>query len=104
MGGDAYVLKHILHDWRDEQAIAILQNCYQAMAESGRLLVIEIVIPPGNEPCIAKFMDINMLVVSPGGRERTQAEYEQLFQAAGFKLTRIVPTASDVSVIEGIKG
>ncbi|NEP63408.1 MAG: methyltransferase [Symploca sp. SIO2G7] len=101
---DAYVLKHILHDWGDEQAIAILKNCYQAMAESGRLLVIEIIILPGNEPCPAKFIDINMLVVSPGGRERTNAEYEELLKAAGFKLTRIIPTASNVSVIEGVKG
>ncbi|NEP10381.1 MAG: methyltransferase [Symploca sp. SIO2C1] len=103
VGGDAYVLKHILHNWSNEQAIAILKNCYQAMVEPGRLLVIEMVIPPGNEPDPSKFLDINMLVVCPGGRERTQAEYEELFKAAGFKLTRIIPTVSDVSVIEGVK-
>ncbi|MBO1349428.1 MAG: methyltransferase [Hormoscilla sp. GUM202] len=102
-GGDAYLLKHIIHNWGDEQAIAILKNCYQAMGEAGRLLAIEMVIPPGNEPSAGKLMDINMLVMCAGGRERTEAEYGELLKAAGFKLTLIVPTASDVSVIEAVK-
>lgn len=102
-GGDAYMLKHIVHDWDDEQAIAILQRCHQAMSEQGRLLVIEQVIPPGNQPFPGKFLDLNMLVMAPGGRERTAEEYRDLFQAAGFNLTRIVPTKSDVSVVEGVR-
>ncbi|MGK7901839.1 MAG: methyltransferase [Hormoscilla sp.] len=103
VGGDAYLLKHIIHNWGDDRAIAILKNCYQAMGEQGRLLAIETVILPGNEPDPSKFMDISMLVLSGGGRERTEAEYGELLKAAGFKLTKIVPTASEVSVIEAVK-
>ncbi|MBW4574138.1 MAG: methyltransferase [Aphanothece sp. CMT-3BRIN-NPC111] len=102
-GGDAYILKHIVHDWDDERAIAILKNCHQAMVENGKLLVVEQVIPPGNEPFVGKFLDLNMLMVAPGGCERTEAEYQTLFERAGFKLTKIVPTHSDVSVIEAIR-
>ena len=102
-GGDAYMLKHILHNWGNEQAIAILKNCYRAMGEKGILLAIEIVIPPGNKPSTGKFMDLNMLVHFNGGRERTEAEYRELFKAAGFQITKIVPTESEVSVIEAVK-
>ena len=70
------------------------------MAPTARLLLIETVIPPGNDPCFAKFLDLNMLVL-PGGLERTEAEYRALFAAAGFRLERIVPTKAEVSVIEG---
>ena len=101
-GSDAYMLKKILHDWDDERAIAILKNCHSAMIENGKLLVIEQVIPPGNEPFYGKLEDLNMLVMCPGGCERTKAEYRVLFEAAGFQLTQIVPTSSDLSVIEGI--
>lgn len=103
VGGDAYLLKRIIHNWGDEQAIAILKNCYQAMGEKGRLLAIEMVIPPGNEFCVGKFMDINMLLHFTGGRERTEAEHGELLKAAGFKITKIVPTESEVSVIEAVK-
>ncbi len=103
VGGDAYMLKHIIHNWSDEKAIAILQNCYQAMKNQGILLVIEIVIPLGNEPSTGKFMDINMLAMCPGGRERTETEYKKLLKKAGFKLTKIVPTESEVSIIEAVK-
>ncbi|NEO52361.1 MAG: methyltransferase [Okeania sp. SIO3B5] len=103
VGGDAYMLKHIIHNWGDEEAIAILQNCYQAMRDRGVLLLMEIVIPPGNEPCTGKFMDINMLTICPGGRERTETEYRNLLKKAGFKLTKIVPTESEISIIEAVK-
>lgn len=99
-GGDAYLLRHIIHDWTDEQCRTILGNCRKVMKPGHRLLVIEMVIPPRNEPGPAKFLDLNMLVL-PGGRERTEAEYRQLFASAGFKLTRVVPTTTEVSVIEG---
>jgi ubiquinone/menaquinone biosynthesis C-methylase UbiE len=102
-GGDAYLLKNVIHNWDDERAIAILQRCHQAMNEQGRLLVIEIVIPPGNEFFEGKFMDLNMLVMCPGGRERTEAEFRDLFKSAGFKLTKTIPTKSEVSIIEGVK-
>jgi hypothetical protein len=102
-GGDAYILKHIIHDWDDERAIAILKQCHKVMPENGKVLVAEQVIPPGNEPFMGKLLDLNMLVMTPGGCERTEAEYRALFEKAGFKLTRIVPTQEEVSIIEGIR-
>jgi ubiquinone/menaquinone biosynthesis C-methylase UbiE len=102
-GGDAYILKYIIHDWDDERAIVILKQCHKVMPDNGKLLVAEKVIPPGNEPFIGKFFDLHMLVMTPGGRERTEAEYRALFEKAGFKLTRIVPTQKEVSIIEGIR-
>jgi len=77
-----------------------LGNCRQAMGPQARLLIVESVIPPGNEPFMGKFLDLTMLVI-PGGKERTETEYRTLFESAGFHLTRIVPTAGDVSVLEG---
>lgn len=103
VGADAYLLKHIIHDWDDERSITILKNCHRVMTENGRVLVVEQVIPPGNTPFMGKLLDMNMLIMCPGGKERTAAEYQALFQAAGFRLTRIVPTATFVSVVEGMK-
>jgi hypothetical protein len=100
-GANAYIMKHIIHDWDDERAIAILQNCHRAMASGGKVLVVEQVIPPGNEPFMGKLLDVNMLVMCPGGKERTAEEFRALFAAAGFELTRIVPTQGIVSVVEG---
>ena len=102
VGGDAYLLKWIVHDWDDAQAIAILKNCHQAMPDNSKLLLIEQVISPRNGLSFAQLMDLNMLVTM-GGRERTAAEYRSLLQATGFQLTRIIPTLSPVSVIEAIK-
>jgi O-methyltransferase domain/Dimerisation domain len=99
---DAYILKHILHDWDDDRSIAILKICRQAMTKNSKLLVVEMVIPPGNKPSVGKLLDMNMLIVSPGGKERTEEEYHKLFELAGFKLTRIVPTNSLASIVEGI--
>ncbi|HVG33055.1 MAG TPA: methyltransferase [Pyrinomonadaceae bacterium] len=101
-GGDAYIMKHIIHDWDDERSLTILKNCYRAMTENGKLLLVEVVIPPGNEPSFGKIMDIEMMLL-PGGTERTEAEYRELFAAAGFRLTRVVPTQSPASVIEGVR-
>jgi hypothetical protein len=100
-GVDAYVLRHIIHDWDNEKSIRILTNVRQAIGEDGRLLVVESVIPPGNDPFFGKLLDITMLVI-PGGQERTEDEYRDLFGKAGFRLSRIVPTATEVSVIEGV--
>jgi len=96
--GDAYLLRHVIHDWDDGRAVSILENCRDAMRPEGRVLVVETVIPSGNEPCFGKWLDLMMLVV--GGRERTKEQYEDLFSAAGLRLTRVVPTAHEVSVIE----
>jgi hypothetical protein len=101
-GGDAYVLKWIIHDWNDEQSGTILKNCRQAMAADAKLLLIESVIPSGNEPSFAKFMDLNMLVMT-AGRERTESQYRELLMAAGFELTRIVPTPSSLCVMEAVR-
>jgi hypothetical protein len=101
-GADAYLLRHIIHDWDEKKSIQILQNVHQAMPADGRLLLVESVIPEGNEPSFGKLLDLAMMVI-PGGEERTAAEYEKLYVAAGFRLTRIVPTAAEVSVIEGQK-
>jgi cyclopropane fatty-acyl-phospholipid synthase-like methyltransferase len=101
-GGDAYIMKHIIHDWDEERALTILKNCHKAMSENGKLLLVEIVIPSGNEPSVGKLVDLEMLLI-PGGCERTEAEYRELFTKAGFKLTKIIPTESPMSVIEGVK-
>lgn len=100
-GGDVYLMRHIIHDWDDEQSLAILRNCRKVVPAAGKLLLVEAVIPPGNEPFFGKLLDLNMLVI-PGGLERTEAEYRELFTAAGFRLSRIVPTRSWVSVIEAV--
>jgi len=99
--GDAYLLRHIIHDWEDREAVAILGNCRDAMRPGSKVLVVETVIPDGNEPCFGKWLDLMMLVV--GGRERTEDQYRELFSAAGLRLARIVPTAHEVSVIEGVR-
>ncbi len=101
-GGNAYILKHILHDWDDDDCQRILGNCRRAIAKDGRLLVIEVLIPPGNDPDYGKFLDLQMLVVTKGGRERTQAEYRSLFESTGFTLARMIETQSDICVIEGV--
>jgi hypothetical protein len=102
-GGDAYILKYIIHDWDDERAIAILKSCYEAMPEHGKLLLVEQVIPSGNQASFSKMLDLQMLVLCPGGRERTQAEYRILMEKSKFQLIKIVPTQSSLSVIEAVK-
>jgi hypothetical protein len=98
-GADAYLLGHILHDWDDDRAGRILDNLRRAMPAGARLLVIENVLRDGGGP-FGGLLDLHMMVVG-GGLERTEAEYRQLFAAHGFRLTRVVPTAGDVSVVEG---
>jgi ubiquinone/menaquinone biosynthesis C-methylase UbiE len=101
-GADAYLMKHIIHDWDDARAHTILRNCHRAMPADGKLLLVEMVVPAGNEPHFAKIQDLEMML-SPGGLERTEGEFRALFTAAGFELTRIIPIASPMSVIEGVK-
>jgi hypothetical protein len=99
-GGDAYVLKAIIHDWEDEESIAILRGCRAVVPAGGALLVIERLLGPPNTDPAAKLSDLNMLV-APGGRERTVDEFESLLAAAGFRLAGATPTAAGLSVIEG---
>jgi O-methyltransferase domain/Dimerisation domain len=100
-GGDAYLLSHIIHDWSEDQCLTILGNCRKAMKADGKLLIVEMVLPSGNVPHPGKMLDM-MMLVGPGGRERTESEYQALLDQAGFRLTRVVPTASPVSVIEAV--
>lgn len=105
-GGDAYILKHVIHDWDDERAVAILKNCHKAMTAQGKLLIIEGVYPSridqSAESLGAAANDVNMLV-STGGRQRSESEFRSLYEAAGFNLTRIVPTVARVGIIEGVR-
>jgi hypothetical protein len=99
-GADAYLLGHILHDWDDAQAGLILDNLRRAMPAAARLLLVEYVLPEGDGQAFGKLVDLHMMVAA-GGLERTEAEYRRLFAAHGFRLTRVVPTAGDISVVEG---
>ena len=101
-GGDAYLLKWIIHDWDDRRAGVILKNIHRAMPEGGRLLLVEAVVPEGDGPSFSKHMDVHMMVMT-GGRERTESEYARLYADAGFRLTRVVPTESMMSIVEGVK-
>ncbi len=100
-GGDAYIMRHIIHDWNDEQALTILRHCRAVLPATGRLLLVESVIAPGNAPCPAKYLDLTMLLI-PGGMERTESQFRTLLGQASFRLERLVPTPSSVQVIEAV--
>jgi hypothetical protein len=101
-GADAYMMRHIIHDWDDEKSLTILRSCHAAMSAESKLLIVESVIPPGNEPFGGKLLDLVMLLI-PGGKERTEEEYRALLDKAGFELSQIVPTSTEISVIEARK-
>ena len=101
VGGDAYLLSHIIHDWNEDQCLTILSNCRKAMKPSSKLLIIEFVLPVGDTPHFGKLADMVMLAI-PGGEERTEQEYGTLLQKAGFRLSKVVPTDSPVSVVEAV--
>lgn len=98
-GGDIYLMRHIIHDWNDDQSTTILNHCRTAMGKASRLLIAEFVIPLGNEPFVGKWFDLAMLV-GPGGQERTADEYAALLTRARLKMTRIIPTAGEISLVE----
>ena len=100
--GDIYLLRQVIHDWDDAQGSAILRHCAQAMAQDGKVLVIEALIPPGNDPSPVKLLDLHMLVMT-GGRQRTEEEYRQLYAAAGLRLLRIIPTNTQFTIVEGAR-
>jgi ubiquinone/menaquinone biosynthesis C-methylase UbiE len=101
-GSDAYLMSHILHDWNDTQCKTILNNCHKAMQSGSRLLIVEAVIPAGNEFSIGKLLDLEVFVMG-GGRERTEAEFRNLLESCGFQLSQIIPTAESISVIEAVR-
>jgi O-methyltransferase/methyltransferase family protein len=100
-GGDAYILSHIIHDWDEDQCLTILGHVRNAMKPTGRLLIVEMVLPPGDSAHPGKTLDMVMLVLL-GGRERTESEYASLLSKAGFRLTRVVPTSSAASIVEAV--
>lgn len=102
MRGDVYVLSHVLHDWDDAHCLRLLGNCRRVIAPEGRLLIVETVLPGANEPSLGRLLDLIMLANTPSGQERTLQEYQDLLARAGFRLVRVVPTASSVSVIEAV--
>ncbi|MGI6454981.1 MAG: methyltransferase [bacterium] len=101
-GADLYMMKYIIHDWDNERAARILQNCRQMMPENGKLLIIDVVLPQGNTPHPGKYVDIEMLVMTEGGRERTETEFYDLLEQTGFRLNRVIPTDTYISLIEGV--
>ena len=103
-GADAYLMKHIIHDWDDEHSKRILSHCRHAMAPGGKVLIAEIVVSDRPEAAFSKILDLEMLAMTTGGRERTEHEFAALLQASGLRMTRIVPTHSAVSIVEAVAG
>ncbi|MCP5527083.1 MAG: methyltransferase [Verrucomicrobiales bacterium] len=99
-GADAYLLKHIIHDWDDDRCIRLLEHCRRGLNPGGRILIIEQVLGDGPGSVQAKLADLEMLVMTPGGRERTGAEFARLLRRAGLEMQRIVLTGSPVCVVE----
>lgn len=100
-GGDAHMLKWVLHDWQDERALSILKNCREAMGKDGRLLLVESVLASDSDPHIGALLDMFMLVMF-SGRERTEVEFKALLDTTGFRLARVIPTKSPLSIIEAL--
>jgi hypothetical protein len=100
-GADAYIMKHIIHDWPDDLCIQLLKACRKGVNPGGKLLVVDAVIHPGNDFAPAKFLDLQMLIF-PSGCERTEKQFRDLFSASGWQLTRIIPTAASDSIVEGV--
>jgi hypothetical protein len=98
-GADAYLMRHVIHDWSDGQSIQILGNCRKVIPQHGRILLVEFAVPSANQASLGKDADMIMLGF-PGGMERTEAEYGELFAKSGFKLATVTPTKSAVSVFE----
>lgn len=100
-GSDVYVVKRVLHDWDDAKCVTILKHCREVLPPHGRVLVVDAVLAAGNAPDFAKAIDLMMMSVSTG-RERTESEFKDLFAAAGLELTRVIPTPSMLSIVEGV--
>ena len=103
LGADAIIMKHIVHDWDDDSATRILQACHRALERRGKVLIVDTVVPPRNMPHYGKLLDLEMLVLTPLGRERTKDEFATLLRGAGFRLSRVIPTKSPLSIVEAVK-
>lgn len=101
-GADAYIMANVIQNFDDDHGVVILNNCRRAMKEGGRVLVVECVIPGPNEPHLGKLADIEIFIMTDGGRERTKQEYQALYEAAGLRVRRVVPTDSPWSIVEGV--
>ena len=99
-GADAYIMKHIIHDWPDDRCVQLLKACRKGVNPGGKLLVVDSVIQPGNDFSPAKFLDLQMLIF-PSGCERTEKQFRDLFAASGWRLNRIIPTAAPDLIVEG---
>lgn len=99
-GADTYLMRHVIHDWTDEQSIQILNNCRKVIPAHGKLLLVEFTVSAANEASWGKDADMIMLAF-PGGMERTEQEYRELYEKSGFRLTTVTPTRSAVCVFEG---
>lgn len=102
-GGDAYILMFVVHNWDDDRAVQLLKNCREAMTANGKLLIVEMIMPPGNEPFVGKLIDLESLLTTPGGYERSEAQYRSLLETAGFQVTNIIPTQTANSIIEAVR-
>jgi SAM-dependent methyltransferase len=102
-GADAIIMKHIVHDWDDDSATRILQACHRALGPRGKVLIVDPVVPSGNGPHYGKLLDLEMLVLTPRGRERTKTEFARLLRGAGFRLSRVIPTRCPLSIVEAVK-
>ncbi|WP_228055191.1 acetylserotonin O-methyltransferase [Gloeocapsopsis crepidinum] len=102
-GGDAYILMFVVHNWDDNRAVQLLKNCREVMSADGRLLIVEMIMPLGNQPFVGKLIDLESLLTTPGGYERTEAQYRSLLASAGFQVTRIIPTQTANSIIEAVR-
>jgi hypothetical protein len=100
-GADAYIMKHIIHDWSDDRCIQLLQACRKGANPGGKLLVVDSVIQPGNDFSPGKFLDLQMMIF-PSGCERTEKQFRELFAASGWRLNHIIPTAAQDSIVEGV--
>jgi hypothetical protein len=99
-GGDAYLMTAILHDWNDEACVCILQNCRQVMNPTGRILIADFILKPVNQPDLGRLIDLEMLIMTGSGRERSTTEFSELLEQSGLSLVQIIPLPFGNCLIE----
>jgi len=103
VGCDAYILKNILHAFDDETSVEVLKRIFEAMPNNGKILIMEAVIREDNKPAFGKIFDLQMMIGTDGGKERTQKEFKNILTKAGFKFKKVIHTVSPFSIVEAIK-